>query len=113
MLLESRKNWEIVAEAADGNEGLHAVSRLKPDVAVVDIGMPGMDGLDLTRAVRKTTPKTKILILTEYRSRSMIDEARNAGADGYVIKSDAGSDLLPAVQALSEHRDFFTSNGTD
>jgi DNA-binding NarL/FixJ family response regulator len=109
VLLGTCQNWEVVAEAADGEEGLKEVARLQPDVAVVDISMPGMNGLELTRAVRKLVPQTKILILTEYDSQSMIDEARKAGADGYVTKSDASSKLLPAIQALSEHRQFFTS----
>lgn len=109
VLLETRQNWEVVAEAIDGVEGLREITRLQPDVAVVDIAMPGMNGLELTRALRESVPGTRILILTEHNSQSMIDEARNAGAHGYVIKSDASSELLPAIQALSEHRSFFTS----
>jgi DNA-binding NarL/FixJ family response regulator len=110
-LVESNQEWEIVAEACDGQEGLREVMRLRPDIAVVDIGMPRMNGLDLTRAVRNSVPNTKVLILTEYSSQQMMREARDAGADGYVIKSYAGSELLAAIQALSEERSFFSSKG--
>jgi DNA-binding NarL/FixJ family response regulator len=110
-LVESNQEWEIVAEACDGQEGLREVVRLRPDIAVVDIGMPRMNGLDLTRAVRNSVPNTKVLILTEYSSQQMMREARDAGADGYVIKSYAGSELLAAIQALSEERSFFSSKG--
>jgi DNA-binding NarL/FixJ family response regulator len=112
-LVESNQAWEIVAEACDGQEGLREVVRLRPDVVVVDIGMPIMNGLELTRAVRSSVPNTKVLILTEYSSQQMMREARDAGADGYVIKSYAGSELLPAIQALSEERSFFSSKGID
>ena len=111
VLLETRQNWEVVAEAADGQSGLEEVTRLCPDVAVVDISMPGMNGLELTRTLRKVVPQTQVLILTEHNSQSMIDEARSAGAQGYVVKSHASSELLPAIQALSEHRQFFTCKG--
>ena len=66
-----------------------------------------MNGLELTRTLRKVVPQTQVLILTEHNSQSMIDEARSAGAQGYVVKSHASSELLPAIQALSEHRQFF------
>ena len=112
-LVEMNEAWEVVAEAGDGQEGLQEAERLQPDVAVVDIGMPRMNGLELTRAIQKSAPKTKVLILTEQNSQHMMQEARNAGADGYVIKSHAGSELLPALEALSEERPFFSSKGID
>jgi DNA-binding NarL/FixJ family response regulator len=112
-LVEMNEAWEVVAEAGDGQEGLQEAQRLQPDVAVVDIGMPIMNGLELTRALQKSAPNTKVLILTEQNSQRMMQEARNAGADGYVIKSHAGSELLPALEALSEERPFFSSLGID
>jgi len=112
-LVEMNEAWEVVAEAGDGQEGLQEAERLQPDVAVVDIGMPRMNGLELTRAIQKSAPKTKVLILTEQNSQHMMQEARNAGADGYVIKSHAGSELLPALEAFSEERPFFSSKGID
>lgn len=112
-LVEMHQSWEVVAEASDGQEGLQEAQRLQPDVAVVDIGMPRMNGLELTRALRNSAPKTKVLILTEQNSQHMMQEARNAGADGYVIKSHAGSELLPALEALSEERPFFSSKGIE
>ena len=112
-LVGMNRDWEVVAEACDGQEGLQEALRLQPDVAVVDISMPRMNGLELTRALRDSAPNTKVLILTEQNSPHMMQEARNAGADGYVIKSHAGSELLPAIQALSEQRPFFSSKGID
>lgn len=112
-LVESHQAGEVVAEACDGQEGLQEALRLQPDLAVVDIRMPRMNGLEFTRALRNSAPNTKVLILTEQNSQHMMQEARNAGADGYVIKSHAGSELLPAIRALSEQRPFFSSKGID
>lgn len=112
-LLEAHPGWEVVAEAADGNEGLREAIREQPDVAIVDVAMPGMNGLELTRALRKSLPQTAILILTQYNSPRMLDEARDAGALGFVTKSEAGLRLFSAIQAVSENRTFFGSDEHD
>ena len=112
-IVEMNQAGEVVAEASDGQEGLQEAQRLQPDVAVVDIGMPKMNGLELTRALRNSAPNTKVLILTEQSSQHMMQEARDAGADGYVIKSHAGSEFLLALEALSNERPFFSSKGID
>jgi len=108
-MLESRGDWEIIGEAGDGEQGLAQAKRFQPNIAVVDIGMPKMYGLTLTREIRHLLPCVPILIVTDHDSRHMRQEAQAAGARGYVVKSQVGSHLLAAVQALSEHRVFFTS----
>ena len=109
-MLESRGDWEVIGEAGDGEQGLAQAQRFQPDIAVVDIGMPKMNGLTLTREIRRLLPRVEVLIVTDHDSRHMRKEAQAAGARGYVVKSQAGSHLLAAVQALSEHRVFFMSD---
>jgi len=109
-MLESRAGWEVIGEAGDGEQGLDQAKRYRPDIAVVDIGMPKMNGLVLTREIRRLLPAVEVLIVTDHDSRQMLMEAQDAGAHGYIVKSQAGSQLLAAVQALSEHRPFFTSD---
>jgi DNA-binding NarL/FixJ family response regulator len=110
IMLESRGDWEVIGEAGNGEQGLAQAKRFQPDIAVVDIGMPKMNGFTLTREIRRLLPRVEVLIVTDHDSRQMLKEAQAAGARGYVVKSQAGVHLLAAVQALSEHRAFFTSD---
>jgi DNA-binding NarL/FixJ family response regulator len=105
-LLGVQPGWEIVDEAADGVEAVEKAQRLDPDVVLLDISMPKMGGLEACRLIRETAPRCEILILTQHNSTQMLQEALNAGARGYVVKSKADSDLLQAVQAAKEHRSF-------
>jgi DNA-binding NarL/FixJ family response regulator len=107
---ESRGDWQIIGEAGDGEQGLAQAKRHQPDIAVIDIGIPKMNGLTLTREIRRLLPAVEVLIVTEHDSRQMLQAAQEAGARGYVVKSRVGSQLLAAVQALREHRAFFTSD---
>jgi DNA-binding NarL/FixJ family response regulator len=107
-LLRSRPEWEIVDEAEDGAEAVEKAERLKPDVVLLDVSMPTMDGLEACRRIRKNVPKSEILIVTQHDSPQMMREAVGAGARGYVVKSDAARDLLAAVEEVSQHR-FFTA----
>ncbi len=109
-LLGSRPEWEIVDEAEDGIEAVEKADRLKPDVVLLDISMPRMDGLEACRRIRKSAPKSEILIVTQHDSPQMMREALRAGARGYVVKSDAARDLLAAVDAVSQHRIFDSRN---
>ena len=106
-LLGSRPEWEIVDEAEDGIQAVERAERLKPDVVVLDVSMPKMDGLEACRRIRKRLPKSEVLIVTQHDSAQMMREALSAGARGYVVKSDAARDLLAAVEAVSQHRFFF------
>jgi DNA-binding NarL/FixJ family response regulator len=107
--LAERPEWNIVAEAADGRQACELAARHTPDIAVLDLSMPERNGLDVTRELRVTTPKTRILIVTAHESEQLIREVLDAGAMGYVLKSDAGRVLVQAIEALLDERPFFTS----
>jgi DNA-binding NarL/FixJ family response regulator len=109
-LLGGHPEWEIIDEAADGFEAVDKAGRLKPDVVVLDITMPKMSGLEACRLIRKTTPGAEILMVTQHDSPHMMREALEAGARGYVVKSNASRDLLAAVEAVSQHMPFTALN---
>jgi DNA-binding NarL/FixJ family response regulator len=107
--LAERPEWSVVAEAADGRQACELAARLTPDIAVLDLTMPELNGLDATRQIRASTPKTRILIVTAHESEQLIRDVLDAGAMGYVLKSDAGRILVQAIEALLDERPFFTS----
>ncbi|HME39601.1 MAG TPA: response regulator transcription factor [Steroidobacteraceae bacterium] len=107
--LAERPEWSIVAEAADGRQACEMAARLTPEIAVLDLTMPELNGLDVTREIRVSTPKTRILIVTAHESEQLIRDVLDAGAMGYVLKSDAGRVLVQAIEALLDDRPFFTS----
>jgi len=108
-LLESQPEWVVIDEAVHGREAVEKASKLHPDVVVLDISMPQLNGLEAARQILKEMPKTEVLILTVHESEQVVREILKTGARGYVLKSDAGRDLVSAVRALSEHQVFFTS----
>jgi DNA-binding NarL/FixJ family response regulator len=101
--------WKVIAEAANGRQALEQVAAHKPDIAILDLTMPELNGLEATRQILATEPQTRVLILTAHESEQLIREVLGAGAQGYVLKSDAGRTLVSAVEALLEGRTFFTS----
>ena len=92
-LLQAREGWEICAEAKDGREAVEKASQLKPDVVILDVGMPNLNGLAATRQLTQLDPHCKVIVLTITDSDQVIREALNAGARGFVLKSDAARDL--------------------
>jgi len=108
-LLGSQPGWEIAAEARDGREAVKLAKETKPDVAVLDISMPGLNGLEAARQINKAVAHTKVLVLTMHESDKFIGEALEAGVRGFLLKSDAGKDLVGAVEALGRNQTFFTS----
>ncbi len=102
--------WTVVAEGANGREAVILAAQLKPDVVVLDLTMPEMNGLDAARQITAADPAARILILTAHESEQLVREVLNAGARGYVLKSDAGRTLVTALQALLGGGSFFTSN---
>lgn len=108
-LLEAQASWKVVGEAVNGRDAIEMVKQLKPDVVIMDISMPEMNGFEAARGILKTAPKTEVLIFSMHKSEQMLREAVKAGARGYVLKSDAGHDLVTAVDALSRHETFFGS----
>jgi DNA-binding NarL/FixJ family response regulator len=107
--LADRPEWSVVGEAADGRQACELAARLTPEIAVLDLTMPELNGLDATRQIRASTPKTRILIVTAHESEQLIRDVLDAGAMGYVLKSDAGRVLVQAIEALLDERPFFTS----
>ena len=107
-LLEAEPDMQICAEAANGRDAVHKAAKHKPDVAVIDIAMPELNGLDAARQIRLATPTCEVLILTMHASEEMAREALAAGARGFLLKSDAGHDLIAAVHSLHHHRPFLT-----
>jgi DNA-binding NarL/FixJ family response regulator len=108
-LLEEQPGWKVEAEANDGRDAVKKASELKPDIAVMDIGMPSLNGLEATRQILKSAGRTKVLILTMHESDPLIREVLDAGARGYLLKTDASRDLVAAVDALRRNKTFFTS----
>jgi DNA-binding NarL/FixJ family response regulator len=108
-LLEAETGWRIVGEATTGREAVAKAKLLKPDVVILDLRMPELNGLEATRQIRRSLPGSEILILTMSDSEELARTVLEAGAHGYLLKSDAGRDLVAAVDSLGQHRPFFTS----
>jgi DNA-binding NarL/FixJ family response regulator len=103
------EGWTVVAQADNGRDAAELVATHGPDVAILDLSMPGLNGLDATRRILAARPETRVLILTAHESEQLVREVLAAGAQGYVLKSDAGRILVRAVEALLEGQTFFTS----
>jgi DNA-binding NarL/FixJ family response regulator len=112
-VLQRRSGWEVVGEASNGVEALEKAGNLLPDIMVLDITMPKMNGLEVCRLVRKKIPTLEVLFVTQHDSPQMMREALNAGAKGYVVKSNAARDLLEAIEMVSQHRLFTSHLGPD
>lgn len=108
-LLESRDNWEVCAEAADGRDAVEKATKLKPDVAVLDIGMPLLNGVEAARRIHKASPATEILILTMHESDDLVQQVVEAGVRGYILKDDADRILIAAVDAVRHHKPYFST----
>jgi len=108
MLLEMRPQWRVVAEACDGKGAITGAFRFKPDVAIIDYGLPRLNGIEAARQIRHHLPDTEILIFTMHNSDDILLHALEAGARGFLLKSDADDYVIAAVQALSQHKPFFT-----
>ena len=107
-VLRSRRGWRVVGEATNGREAVQKAIELKPDVAVVDIGMPELDGIEVARQIREAVPDIKVLVLSMHESDQMVRRALDAGAHGYILKSDLTDTLPKAVKAVVEGKRFLT-----
>jgi DNA-binding NarL/FixJ family response regulator len=107
-LLEAGQGFAVCGEASDGRQAFEQAERLKPDVVVLDISMPGLNGLETTRQIVRKLSQTKVLVFTVHESEELAVSLLKAGAHGYLLKSDAGRDLLTAVESVHQCRPFFT-----
>jgi DNA-binding NarL/FixJ family response regulator len=112
-LLAAHGGWEVCGEASDGREAVAKAKQLNPDIVVMDIGMPSLNGLAATNKILQDEPRQKVLILTVADSEQLVREVLEVGARGYVLKSDAARDLVAAVEALQQGRTFFTPHVGD
>jgi len=107
-VLEERPEWQVVAEAGDGHEAVRLAELHKPNVAVLDVAMPLLNGIEATRRIAKRVPHTRILVLSMYSDEAYVTQMMKAGATGYLLKDSAGVDLLEAVQAVAQGKSYFS-----
>jgi DNA-binding NarL/FixJ family response regulator len=108
-LINPREDWHLCGEATNGREAVEMARQLRPNVIIMDVTMPELNGLDATRQILRELPDCRVLILTMHESEQLIHEVLAAGASGYVLKSDAGNLVVAALESLSRHQPFFTS----
>jgi two-component system, NarL family, response regulator NreC len=107
-ILEEQKDWTVVAEASDGREAVRQALSLQPDVVVLDIGMPLLNGIEATRQIARRFPSINILILSMHAEEAYITQAMKAGARGYLLKDSADTELIRAVMAVAAGKSFFS-----
>jgi DNA-binding NarL/FixJ family response regulator len=107
-ILEDRHDWRVVAEAGNGRDAVREATTLKPDIAVLDIGMPLLNGLEATRQIIRNAPSVRVLILSMHSDQAYVSQAVQAGAKGYVLKESAATELVDAISALASGKSFFS-----
>jgi DNA-binding NarL/FixJ family response regulator len=107
-LLSEQPNWQVVAEAADGKDAVAQALATTPDIAIVDYSLPLLNGVEVTRQIRQRSPRTEVIIFTMHDNNRLIHDLLQAGALGYLLKSDAKRLLLTAVETVAQHKPFFT-----
>jgi DNA-binding NarL/FixJ family response regulator len=112
-LLETQPGWTICGDASNGREAVQKAQQHQPNVVILDIGMPELNGLAAIVRIREVAPQARVLVLTMHSSEELIQSCLTAGAQGYVLKSDAERDLISAVEALVQHKTFFTQAATN
>ena len=112
-MLQERPELQVIGEVSDGLEAVQKAEELQPDLILLDIGLPTLNGIEAARRIRKVAPKSRILFLTQEPSADVVQEALSLGAAGYVLKVRAGSDLLAAVDAVLQGKQFVSSGLAD
>ena len=108
--LRSEPDLEIISQASDGAEAVRQACQLRPELILLDIGLPTINGIEAARRIRECSPQSKILFVTENRSHDIAEAALATGAGGYVVKSDAGNELVPAVKSVLEGKRFVSAS---
>ena len=108
ILLESNRNLKICSEATNGRKAVEEAVKLKPDIAILDISMPDLNGVEATRQIREACPQTEVIMLTMHESDVLLQESLNAGAKGYLLKEDADDYLASAIEAVRQHKTYFS-----
>ena len=109
-LFQARPEWQVIAEAADGPEAIQKAEELKPDLMVLDIGLPKLNGIEAARRIRQLSPSSKIVFLSQNNDLDIVRAALSTGALGYVCKTDVQSELLPAIDAVLRGKQFVSSS---
>jgi DNA-binding NarL/FixJ family response regulator len=113
VLIKQEGAWKVCGEAKTGPEAVQKAASLRPDIAIVDFNLPGIDGLEVTRQIKRLLPGCEVLIFTgSVESDELIREAFNCGAKAFILKTDAGEFLLEAIKSLGEHKPFFTDKSS-
>ncbi len=112
-LVEDQPDWEVCGVAANGRQAIEEAEKLKPDVIVIDMTMPELNGVEAIRQIRRLLPKTEIVVFSGHRSEDMVRETFDAGAKSYICKADAGRYLIDAIRSLAAHKPFFTPEVSD
>ncbi len=112
-VLDAQTGWTICGEAVNGREAVELARKIKPDVMVMDVTMPELNGLEATRQILKDRPKTEVLILTVHESEQLVSEVLAAGARGYILKGDTTRLLVAAIESIAQHKPFFTGTASE
>src|SRR5262249_31203086 len=112
-ILEAQPGWQVCGEASNGREAVRLVRELEPQIVVLDLETPELNGLEATRQIKKEFPDTEVLIFTMHETEQLIRDVLAAGARGYVLKSDAGRHLVDAIEALARKKPFFTTKASE
>jgi len=108
-VVELQEGWSVCAEASTGREAVEMVEKFRPEIVVMDLQMPELNGLDAARQIKRKSPETEILIFTAQETEKLVHDVFDSGARSYIMKTDAADHLIDAIKALSEHKHFFTS----
>jgi DNA-binding NarL/FixJ family response regulator len=109
-VLQKQPELQVIGEVSDGLEAVQQAEELQPDLILLDIGLPTLNGIEVARRIREVSPASRILFVSENRSADIAEEALSTGASGYVVKSDAKSELLPAVKVVLEGKRFISAS---
>jgi len=112
-ILRAQRGWRVIGQATNGREAVEKTTKLKPDVAILDVSMPELDGLQATRQIRAASPNTEVVVLSMHESDQMVRRVLDAGARGYVLKSDLAANLVKAVKHVSAGKLFLTPRVSD